>query len=127
MKITFLTLFIALAFHTMGTQAAWNKNRILYVFDQDRNTKSVKHQLELLSEQTEGCKERHMEIIVVSESPKRGLLQRKYSYTGDAFMIILVGKDGSEKYRSQSPVKPEELFAIIDAMPMRKYEIRLNR
>lgn len=42
----------------------------------------------------------------------------------DTFVAILVGKDGGEKYRSADPIAPQTLFDLIDAMPMRRREIR---
>lgn len=42
----------------------------------------------------------------------------------DAFCLILVGKDGGEKLRRWEPVDLEEIFALIDAMPMRRREMR---
>ena len=38
------------------------------------------------------------------------------------FAAVLVGKDGGEKWRADRPAAPEELFALIDAMPMRRHE-----
>ena len=43
------------------------------------------------------------------------------------FAAILVGKDGTEKFRSDEPVRPETLFGLIDAMPMRRREVRDRR
>lgn len=43
------------------------------------------------------------------------------------FTLILIGRDGGEKYRSNKFVKAEELFAIIDAMPMRRAEIKKGK
>jgi hypothetical protein len=40
------------------------------------------------------------------------------------FTVVLIGKDGSEKFRSHEPVGPAQLFALIDAMPMRQAELR---
>jgi len=40
------------------------------------------------------------------------------------FTFILVGRDGSEKYRSNKFVTTGKLFALVDAMPMRKHEQR---
>jgi hypothetical protein len=37
---------------------------------------------------------------------------------------VLIGKDGGEKLRRTTPLSPEELFAIVDAMPMRRAEMR---
>jgi hypothetical protein len=41
-----------------------------------------------------------------------------------SFAVVLVGKDGGEKRRSNDVVAVEELFAQIDAMPMRQSERR---
>jgi hypothetical protein len=38
--------------------------------------------------------------------------------------VILVGKDGAEKQRSQTPIDLAMLFRTIDAMPMRQQEMR---
>lgn len=40
------------------------------------------------------------------------------------FTVLLVGKDGSVKLRSASPVRAEDLFTLIDAMPMRRKEMK---
>ena len=40
------------------------------------------------------------------------------------FAVVLVGKDGTEKFRSGEPVAAEEIFRRIDAMPMRRQEMR---
>ena len=41
-----------------------------------------------------------------------------------AFSVVLIGKDAQEKLRRTSPLAPNELFAIVDAMPMRQAEMR---
>ena len=40
------------------------------------------------------------------------------------FTALLVGKDGTVKHRFDEPVGPGEVFALIDAMPMRRREMR---
>jgi len=39
------------------------------------------------------------------------------------FSVLLVGKDGGVKLRSDEPVTADELFGLIDAMPMRRREM----
>ena len=41
-----------------------------------------------------------------------------------SFSVVLIGKDGGEKLRRATPLSPEELFAIVDARPMRRAEMR---
>ena len=46
--------------------------------------------------------------------------------TGEAeeFAVVLIGRDGGEKFRSDGPVSVEELFSKIDEMPVRRREMR---
>lgn len=57
-----------------------------------------------------------------------GLLERDFvvqtRFGAEAFSVILIGKDGGEKLRRPTPLSPEELFAIVEAMPMRRAEMR---
>lgn len=41
-------------------------------------------------------------------------------------LVVLVGKDGKVKLRAHMPIKPSDLFMLVDAMPMRQIE-RLTR
>ena len=38
------------------------------------------------------------------------------------FAAILIGKDGGIKLRADRPVAPDQLFGLIDSMPMRANE-----
>jgi hypothetical protein len=40
------------------------------------------------------------------------------------FLVRLLGKDGGEKLRRETPVPVGEILALIDAMPMRREERR---
>lgn len=42
----------------------------------------------------------------------------------NGFVVILIGKDGGVKRRETSPLPPAQLFSTIDAMPMRRQEMR---
>lgn len=42
------------------------------------------------------------------------------------FQFLLIGKDGTVKMMSEEMVAHEKLFSTIDAMPMRKQEMRDN-
>lgn len=44
--------------------------------------------------------------------------------TSKSFTFILIGRDGGEKHRADKVVSHQELFGKIDAMPMRKNEIK---
>lgn len=49
-------------------------------------------------------------------------LREQFNVDPEVFTAILIGKDGGEKRRFSEPVSAPELFAIIDAMPMRQEE-----
>jgi len=54
-------------------------------------------------------------------------VRRLYDHFGvpaDAFRVILVGKDGTEKRRDAEPVTVRSVFDTIDAMPMRQRELQ---
>ena len=53
-----------------------------------------------------------------------GQLRRRFAVDADAYAAILVGKDGGEWMRQTAAIRNGELFAVIDAMPMRRQEMR---
>ncbi len=76
----------------------------------------------LLKKEAGGVEERDIKIIVAA---KEMAWYKKYKVEPSIpFTLILVGKDGGEKFRSGKITTTQELFAIIDAMPMRQSEMR---
>ena len=47
--------------------------------------------------------------------------------TDCSFAIVLIGRDGGEKYRSYKLVNAKVIFDIVDVMPMRRHEIKSKR
>jgi hypothetical protein len=43
------------------------------------------------------------------------------------FQVFLIGKDGNTAFTSETPVSAEQLFAKVDAMPMRQQEMQRAR
>ena len=73
------------------------------------------------------------EILGVRTSKREGIqldphtaasLRKRSDISPKAFSLILVGKDGGIKLRKNDPVKLEEIFRLIDSMPMRQDEMR---
>jgi hypothetical protein len=60
-----------------------------------------------------------------------GLIERDFvvrtQFGSAEFSVVLIGKDGGEKLRRKAPLTTRELFAIVDAMPMRRAEMEKNR
>lgn len=98
-------------------------NRQLLIFGKEAQPTLVKKQVELIENVKAGVTERDIKITVV---PAASGLYKKYKTNPGVFTIILVGKDGGEKHRSLTLLQPQELFSIIDAMPIRKLEMRKN-
>ena len=51
-------------------------------------------------------------------------IRKQFKASPGLFTVILVGKDGGVKLRRNTQVKLKDIFALIDAMPMRQEEIR---
>ena len=51
-------------------------------------------------------------------------VRERFGVEPDTFAALLVGKDGAVKHRSEEPVEPGEIFALVDAMPVRRREMR---
>jgi hypothetical protein len=51
-------------------------------------------------------------------------LRNRFSIRPGGFTVILIGKDGDEKWRRESLAELGEILALIDSMPMRQMEMR---
>lgn len=102
----------------------YNNHRMLYIFGAEANRPLVTQQLEVLKANAAAVKERNIELEVVDANDK---LYESYKVDATKFTVLLVGKDGGEKYRTNKLLQPAELFAIIDARPMRKQEMKQQK
>ena len=97
-----------------------DRNRVLLVFASSDENKSYLEQKRLLEDAESGMLERDLVTSFVTDSDP---LRADYSVSED-FMVILIGRDGTEKERFSEPVEPASLFDIIDQMPMRRREMK---
>ncbi len=51
-------------------------------------------------------------------------LRQMFSVADDSFAVVLIGRDGGDKFRWTEPVSAQEIFGKIDAMPMRQQEVQ---
>ena len=111
-----------------ATLAAWRwKSRLLLVFAPGDRDAQLLHQRDLLAAARPGNTERDLEIVEIigsrASAPLDAVrLRAEYRVTEAQFVVLLIGKDGGEKLRSFQAVAPEQLFATIDRMPMRRAE-----
>jgi hypothetical protein len=110
------------------------QNRLLLVFAPSGQNDSFQHQQDLWRDQVLQLKDRDLLVLpVVGSQPVKGpgqqpltpaSLRELFQVSEEEFAVVLVGKDGTEKYRTSSPVAPRHIYGIIDTMPMRQSEMR---
>ncbi len=67
------------------------------------------------------------EAVIEDDSlPGRSEIQKQFNIETSDFQVLLVGKDGRVKERRYEEVQPSDFFNCIDAMPMRKDELRIK-
>lgn len=111
------------------------KYRPLVVFAESGTNAALAEQRRLVATRRAGLAERDVVVIwVVGDSisaefgpgPRQSAaaLRSRYGAANNVFRAVLVGKDGGAKLSSSMPLGAAGLFATIDAMPMRRDEMR---
>ena len=95
--------------------ARWQK-RIVLLFDNNQN--SAEKQLK----QWEKVDLDEWDILIIKISLNDVQLRQKYQVDQSKTLSILIGKDGTEKWRSDHIVDFSELEKLIAKMPMRQNE-----
>ena len=112
------------------------QHRIVLIFAPSERIPGYQQQVQLWQADRAGVNERDLKLVEVlgtgegrvdgqsisSASVTR--LRQEFGVPVEEFAVILVGKDGTEKQRSQTPINLGTLFRTIDAMPMRQQEMR---
>lgn len=117
-KLTGLILFIMLKGFTIEPP------RKLLLFATD-NYAILKQQVDSFILFESGMKERDIiiEQFCFSDSTRNKFKTWKIP-ADKVFTLILVGRDGGEKFRSYKPVSAADIFKIVDVMPMRIQEMK---
>ena len=118
MRQLFRTLLLA---QETLDQYRWT-NRPVLLFAPSERDEAYLLQMKILDADKSGLAER--DILVLSDISALGKGKLRETLQIDGFEIILIGKDGGVKFRSKTPISVEELFSLIDAMPMRRQEMR---
>lgn len=112
------------------------QHRILLVFAPSTDSSQYRQQMQAWQADAAGTDERDLKVMQIlgtgqSQVDGRSLnsasaerLRQQFRITPEEFAVILVGKDGTEKQRSQTPIDLATLFRTIDGMPMRQQEMR---
>lgn len=116
-------------------QFRW-ENRILIIFAEDSNSDSYRTQIEKFSSFKEGVLDRDLIIFSIFKNECSTLddqnisdssaekIRSELSPQSSSFSIYLVGKDGGVKLKKDEVLGIDELFRVIDRMPMRQREMR---
>ena len=102
-------------------QYRWSHRPVL-LFAPSEHDKAYRLQMKILDAAESGLAER--DVLVLSDILDVGRGKLRKTFQIDGFEIILIGKDGGVKLRSKTPISVEDLFSVIDAMPMRRQEMR---
>ena len=99
--------------------------RQVLLFYNDDHSEEWKKQVAELNTDLAGIKERDIVVKYFKLSPQNTAVWKKWNVNqSEDFTFILIGRDGGEKYRSDEFVSNKELFGKIDAMPMRRSEVK---
>lgn len=117
----------------------WEK-RVLLVFTPHQHLALYQKQLKNFQKANKGVSDRDLVVFRIMEQQgyypdnqalsahQVTVLRRYYQVSPQTFQVILVGKDGGEKMRRVQQLLPtQDLFRTIDAMPMRKSEMRKKK
>lgn len=103
------------------------KNRVLVVIAPAGDA-AAERQRKIYQTSAAGMAERDIvlrEVIGDSEGARQ--IRSRLSADGKRFRVFLIGKDGHTAVSSDKPLSADALFAKVDAMPMRRDEMRRAR
>ena len=107
-----------------------DKNRVLLVFAPTEQDPACREQYKLLQGEKAELEERQIVVLPVFADARKpagdppGALAKRFGIDPKTFAVILVGKDGHDAYRSAKPLPAATLYATVDAMPMRRAEMK---
>ncbi len=117
------------------------KNRILVIQFDEANQQNYTEQISDLTSQQAGLTERKLVVYQICDEQFRmgldeksdwekadtAVLERLKINTDRDFSVTLIGLDGGIKLQQSEVLTTEELFGIIDSMPMRARELRESK
>ena len=111
------------------------KHRILLLFGPSESDPSFRLQKQDLASRAQEVIERDLVILeilengesrasdrIISEKAAEGI-RSGFGVRSGRFQVLLIGKDGGVKLRSEQPVSVQDIFGLIDSMPMRRQEM----
>jgi Domain of unknown function (DUF4174) len=122
-KMRHIFTFLLTTFSVLLIAQQSNYRRIL-IFAPDSTNVSFKTQNRIFQKEDSACVQRDIIVEYYVFKSRSIVFFDKYQVSKSDFTLLLIGKDGFVKLRSKEVVKPERIYALVDAMPMRKDEMR---
>ena len=110
-----------------------DKNRVLLVFAPTPQDDAYLEQMKLWQTEKAGFEDRQLVVMPVFANARKPVpeqsaqilpLMKKHGIEPNAFGVVLVGKDGHDAYHASKPLPAAALYGVIDAMPMRRAEMK---
>jgi len=98
------------------------KKRVVLVFTSLSSNLEYQLQIKTLDAAKPQLQER--DVVVLVDTNAGEFTDLRKAFLPDDFLFVLIGKDGTVKYKSTKPVSVDQLTSLIDAMPMRRREIK---
>ncbi|GAB2768880.1 hypothetical protein HNQ93_000231 [Hymenobacter luteus] len=115
---------------TVVKEAKWQK-RVLLLCAPTPNDSELRQQKQLLGPVKADLNSRDLLVreVIWSQLPAadQRYLSRELGVGSSTFQVVLIGKDGGVKRRETQALPPAQLFSTIDAMPMRRQEMKRPR
>jgi hypothetical protein len=117
------------------THLQWKK-RLLLLFAAEKAQSNFQNLTNEISSRQADVDDRDVVVFEILESgtsrmnrsriepQKAASIREQFGIAPNEFAVILVGKDGSIKLKRNDQVRLEEIFQLIDSMPMRQDEMR---
>ncbi|MEM6643703.1 MAG: DUF4174 domain-containing protein [Bacteroidota bacterium] len=114
------------------------KERVLIITASSPTNVGYRKQNQALEKGKKGIKERELVVYRLYadhwyDPDQQPLTENQANEIHDAydidrgtFSVVLIGKDGTVKMRKQDVVSTRDIFQLIDGMPMRRQEMRLE-
>lgn len=111
------------------------KNRVLIILSDEDSSDQFNQQVNILQNDPEGLNDRKLVIYYVKgDTYRKGINSNEWVHGSNTFesfkdsenhfKVILMGLDGGIKINQSEVLSLDELFSTIDAMPMRRNELR---
>lgn len=106
------------------------KNRVLILSNSPTHTDDVKNALQVIKESSKEIEQRDLIILIYKKDNLYNLDDKEvlFKHTNSTIKhlngFLLIGKDGGIKSKQPYPLQLEEIFELIDRMPMRRAEVK---